>query len=219
MRARALARTTQFQFLSRGELAASRSTSVSIERSAVAGLLYLPEFVTPSEEKELLAHIDRAPWLTDLKRRVQHYGYKYDYRARAIDDSMSIGPIPEWLGSVCERQVERGLFCELADQVIINEYEPGQGITDHIDCEPCFGATVSSLSLGSTCVMNFTHKDTRETVRCLLAPRSAVVLQGEARYKWMHGIPGRKSDSWRGEKFARGRRVSLTFRKVILRRG
>lgn len=190
---------------------------MSNEVAGVPGLLYLPEFITPSEEKELLAHIDRAPRLSDLKRRVQHYGYKYDYRARAIDDSMSLGPIPEWLGSVRQRQVERGLFCELADQVIINEYEPGQGITDHIDCEPCFGATVVSLSLGSTCVMKFTHKDTRETVGCLLAPRSAVVLQGEARYKWMHGIPGRKSDSWRGEKFARGRRVSLTFRRVILR--
>jgi alkylated DNA repair dioxygenase AlkB len=190
---------------------------MSIDVAGVQGLLYLPEFITPSEEKELLAHIDREPWLTDLKRRVQHYGYKYDYQARAIDDSMQLGPIPEWLGFVRRRQVERGFFCRLADQVIINEYEPGQGITDHIDCEPCFGATVLSLSLGSTCVMKFTHKDTRETADHLLAPRSAVVLESEARYKWMHGIPGRKSDSWGGEKLPRGRRVSLTFRQVILR--
>ncbi len=187
------------------------------ERTEVPGLLYLPEFIAPSQERELLEQIDRQPWLTDLKRRVQHYGYKYDYRARAIDEAMNLGAIPDWLHAILEQQVARGMFSEKPDQVIINEYQPGQGITAHIDCEPCFGDTVVSLSLGSACVMEFTHKHTRETSHLLLAPRSAVVLQGEARYEWMHGIPGRKSDLWRGQKLPRARRVSLTFRQVILR--
>jgi hypothetical protein len=29
-----------------------------------------------------LAEIDAQPWLGDLKCRVQHYGYRYDYQAR-----------------------------------------------------------------------------------------------------------------------------------------
>lgn len=104
----------------------------------------------------------------------------------------------------------------LPDQVIINEYLPGQGITRHIDCVPCFGESVASLSLGSQCVMEFTHAKTGEKQQQQLDPRSIVVLAGEARYDWQHSIPQRKSDMWDGEKRMRGRRISLTFRTVIL---
>lgn len=45
-----------------------------------------------------------------------------------------------------------------------------------------------------------------------LEPKSLLILQGEARSVWKHGIAARKSDN--GVK--RQRRVSLTFRKVIL---
>ncbi|WP_419921745.1 hypothetical protein [Candidatus Poriferisodalis sp.] len=49
------------------------------------------------EEADLLGHLDAAEWLTDLSRRVLHYGYKYDYSNRGLDDSARIGPLPEWL--------------------------------------------------------------------------------------------------------------------------
>ena len=35
----------------------------------------------------------------------------------------------------------------------VNEYLPGQGIAQHVDCVPCFGGTVASLSLLSPCTM------------------------------------------------------------------
>jgi len=50
----------------------------------------------------------------------------------------------------------------------------------------------------------------------MLEPRSLIVLKGEARYEWAHGIAKRKSDNWQGQVFKRTRRVSLTFRTVIL---
>jgi hypothetical protein len=45
---------------------------------------------------------------------------------------------------------------------------------------------------------------------------SLLVMKDEARYKWTHGIAKRKSDRYRGRTIVRRRRVSLTFRKVIL---
>jgi alkylated DNA repair dioxygenase AlkB len=45
---------------------------------------------------------------------------------------------------------------------------------------------------------------------------SLLVLAGESRYKWRHAIPGRKTDKVGGQVFHRGRRVSLTFRTVIV---
>ena len=106
---------------------------------------------------------------------------------------------------------------KVADQVIVNEYEPGQGISNHIDCEPCFQGTIVSLSLGSGCFMDFTNKfDKTKKIPVWLAPRSIVILKDEARYEWLHGIAARKSDKLNGYKHDRRRRVSLTFRKVII---
>jgi len=51
----------------------------------IVGLRYLADFITPEQHDELLQSVDAEPWLTDLKRRVQHYGYKYDYPARKTD--------------------------------------------------------------------------------------------------------------------------------------
>src|SRR5262249_7484922 len=64
--------------------------------AAVKGLRYLADFITPEQQDALVRQIDAQPWLGDLRRRVQHYGYKYDYKARAVDVSMRLGPLPEW---------------------------------------------------------------------------------------------------------------------------
>jgi alkylated DNA repair dioxygenase AlkB len=182
----------------------------------INGLSYIHDFITRSEEQYLLEEIDNHLWLDDLKRRVQHYGYKYDYRQHRIDYSMKIDDLPDWLQNLALRLKFDAFFEETPDQVIVNEYLPGQGITGHIDCPPCFTSTIASLSLASSCVMNFTNEDTEETIPYLLSPGSLVVLKDDARYKWKHGIKFVKSDNYFGAKIKRERRVSLTFRKVIL---
>lgn len=182
----------------------------------ISGLSYIKDFITLEEQTALLAEIDQNPWLTDLSRRVQHYGYRYDYKARSIDLSMRIGELPSWAKEIADRFRKQGLWRDVPDQLIVNEYKPGQGIAPHIDCQPCFTGTIISLSLGSTCVMDFMNKETRDEMQLLLEPRSLLVLKEEARYKWTHGIAKRKSDRYGGRTVTRWRRVSLTFRKVIL---
>lgn len=169
----------------------------------IDGLTYTPEFVAPAEETALLAAIDAHPWLTDLARRVQHYGYRYDYKARRVSPEMYLGPLPAFLAPLTAR------LAMVPDQAIVNEYEPGQGISHHVDCVPCFGDTIASASLGSRCEMEFRRADTTQTL--LLEPRSLLVLHGEARYEWSHAIRARRSDHG----VARTRRVSITFRTVI----
>ena len=131
---------------------------------------------------------------------------------------MHIGELPQWLEGLVYRLEKEGYMPEGTDQVIVNEYQPGQGISSHIDCEPCFKETIVSLSLGSSCVMDFTNKfDRKKKFPVWLAPRSLVVLSGEARHEWLHGIATRKWDEWDECKYMRNRRVSLTFRKVIIK--
>lgn len=178
----------------------------------IPGLKYLTDYITKEEELELIAIIDKQPWLLDLKRRVQHYGYKYDYKNKAIDQSHYLGPLPNWLNSLSKQLCTKGIFKVLPDQVIINEYIPGQGIAPHIDCIPCFENTICSLSLGSSCVMEFLKDNLKSYI--MLESCSLLTLSNEARYKWKHGISARKSDKYDGMKIQRSRRISLTFRKV-----
>jgi alkylated DNA repair dioxygenase AlkB len=176
----------------------------------IPGLTYIPSYISSEYEQDLLNLIDRQNWNLELKRRTQHYGYKYDYTARFLDTSYYLGQMPYWLDEFCDNLHSESIFIEKPDQVIINEYIPGQGITSHIDCVPCFTGTVCSLSLASGCLMDLMNGNIKKTI--YLEPRSLLILQEDARYRWKHGIATRKSDN--GVK--RQRRVSLTFRKVIL---
>ncbi|WP_231125958.1 alpha-ketoglutarate-dependent dioxygenase AlkB [Roseovarius gahaiensis] len=178
------------------------------------GLTYREDYITESDADGLLAAVDASAWLADLKRRVQHYGYRYDYKARQARSEDRIGTLPAFLEKLAKRLAREGVFSKLPDQVIVNEYLPGQGISAHIDCRPCFGETIAILSLGSACVMRFEHPLSSRTVDLALQPLSLLTISGDARHEWTHAIPARKSDLIDGEKHLRSRRVSLTFRTM-----
>lgn len=175
---------------------------------------YVPNFISEEEHDALLTAIDAQTWLTDLKRRVQHYGYKYDYKARNVLPDSHLGELPLWLSALQGRLLANGIFKQKPDQAIVNEYLPGQGISAHIDCVPCFDDVIASLSLGSDVIMRLSSGEQKHDV--FLEKRSLIILSGEARYKWQHAIPARKSDIVDGIKLERQRRVSVTFRNVIL---
>ena len=185
----------------------------------VPGLVYLPNFVTPSEETELTGFIDDAPWSTELRRRVQHYGWRYDYKQRLIDESMRIGPLPDWAQELAQRLVRDGLMRHLADQLIVNEYCGKQGISPHCDQPNVFHDEVATVSLLETWGMVFRNRDGKQKVEMSLENRSVAVLTKDARYKWTHEIPSRMyerlpDDEGQLKRIKRSRRISLTFRKT-----
>lgn len=182
----------------------------------IDGLTYVPDFVTLEEHDELMRVIDQQEWSDALKRRTQHYGYQYDYTRKTVDTSMYLGPLPGWIVPYANKLVEQEFFSELPDQVIVNEYQPGQGISRHIDCTSCFTSTIASLSLNSTVQMEFENRFSNKKGSMMLDTRSLLVLSNEARYDWLHSIAARTADTFRETVFPRDRRVSLTFRKVII---
>jgi len=180
------------------------------------GLSYVPDYQTSEQAQALVSELDRQVWRCDLKRRVQHYGYRYDYKARRARQQDFLGPLPDWLLEIASKLHSDGHFSNLPDQVIINEYLPGQGIAAHVDCVPCFGGKIGSISLLSGCVMRFAQVGSKRIVDQYLEPQSLVLMQGASRYDWTHGIAARKSDVVGGQRVPRGRRVSLTFRVMEL---
>lgn len=186
------------------------------------GLKLIADFLTEAEEREILSEIDRAEWSTELQRRVQHYGWRYDYKSRQVDPSLRIGPLPDWAARVAERLVEHDYFKDRPpDQLIVNEYRKDQGISRHIDSPASFGDVVAMISLLETWEMEFRKRRSDTKVTHKLGRRSATILTGEARYEWTHEIPKRKTEpgpvkpgNKRPTRLPRDRRISLTFRTV-----
>lgn len=187
------------------------------ELPPIAGLGWSDDWVSDADEEQLLRAVDAGIWRHDLKRRVQHFGYRYDYRARLASPDDHLGPLPQWLAALADRLAAAGIFRRPADQVIVNEYLPGQGISAHIDCVPCFGETIAILSLGGTVAMTLRHPISGQSHEVPLLQRSLLTLSGPARYEWQHAIPARKSDIVSGVRTPRVRRVSLTFRTMVVR--
>lgn len=176
----------------------------------VSGFVLKPDFLTRDEERDLLSKIDQAEWNTTLSRRTQHYGYIYDYQNKAATQVTT--PIPRWAEFIIERLLDEKLLKQRPDQMIVNEYVPGQGIFPHVDDATSFGDGIVSVSMGSDIVMDFVKQNEKRQV--ILKTRSVLVLHDEARYKWRHGITARKKDNG----VTRMRRVSLTFRKMNRKR-
>lgn len=178
---------------------------------AIPGLRYVPDFCSPEEERALLEAIDRAPWTSEYRRRRQHYGVRYTRDEERLD---GVAALPDWVLPIAERAVRAGFLERLPDGCLVNEYLPGQGIAPHLD-KPTGGPVVLSLSLLSACSMELVAVDGTATTSVWLEPRSLLVLEGEARWEWKHGIAPRKSDEHGGYRLARGRRVSVTLRMRV----
>ncbi len=177
----------------------------------IDGLQILPDFITQDKHDHLLREIDRLGWgqSGSMKRRVQQFGFAYEHQNQRI--GARAAPIPSFMQCTVDRLGHADFFGRKPSQVIVNEYQPGQGIGPHID-HKSFGPVVASLSLGSPAVMDFSLDDDVLSVK--LEPRSLVVLKKDARYKWRHEIPMRRVDTINEKEFVRTRRVSLTFRTV-----
>ncbi|CAN1306329.1 Alkylated DNA repair protein ALKBH8 homolog [Linum perenne] len=195
--------------------------------------------------KELLAAVDGRPWNNLSKRRVQHYGYEFCYDTRNVNTKRFLGELPSFVSPVLQRissfpDLDNTASSTL-DQLTVNEYPRGVGLSPHIDTHSAFEGLIFSLSLAGPCIMEFRQyvngSHTARAASCTevevdnrddgsnlirkaiyLPPRSMLLLSAEARYAWNHYIPHHKIDVVDGTVINRNsRRVSFTLRKV--RRG
>jgi len=177
------------------------------EQLAIPGLSLVRDFISADVEQELAALIDQQPWDTSWERRRQPYGRTYGKGKK------SPGDIPAWGLELIDRLQREGISDRPFNQMLVNEYLPGQGIALHLDYEP-FDRIVASLSLLAPCVMDFRRVADSRREALLLERRSLLVLQDAARYDWEHGIARRKNDRWNGVVIPRQRRLSVTFRRA-----
>jgi len=178
----------------------------------VPGLFIYPDFIDSAKEVELLHEIDSNTWMVDYLRRLQYYGYRNE-----LDKPYDLIPfpiqIPTQIYNLSQEIVRQGILDLQPDQVIINEYIPGEGIKPHKD-RAYYENQICGVNLGSGCIMRFIRGLNLEIIDVEIPRRSLYVMQDDARKKWSHGIPPRKKDKINGDFQHRERRVSITYRKV-----
>jgi len=159
------------------------------------GLVYRADFLDADEEAALLEAIAALPlheahykgWRA--RRRVASYGSSYDFDANALQRG---GPLPVAFGALRERLADWiGVASASFTNALIAEYRPGTPLGWHRDV-PDFERVVG-VSLASACRMRFRPYPPRsprasEVLTLELAPRSAYLLQGDARWRWQHSI-------------------------------
>ncbi|XP_035784567.1 alkylated DNA repair protein alkB homolog 8-like [Anopheles albimanus] len=200
------------------------------------GMVLVRDFVDTQLEQVLLGAVDSRDsqeYSSEQKatnalknRRVKHYGYEFLYGTNNVDKTKPL--LNHKIPSVCEELWEKlrkshpNLCWHVPDQLTVNQYEPGQGIPAHVDTHSAFEDPILSLSLGSDIVMEFKHAATGRQAFVDLPARSLLIMSGESRYVWAHGITPRKLDTIlvpNGSGLTirkRQRRISLTFRKLRL---
>ncbi|KAJ3063694.1 hypothetical protein HDU98_000502 [Podochytrium sp. JEL0797] len=208
-------------------------TDVAEIMRAVPGLHVIPDFITPEEEKMLVEGMNLHPWNHLSERQVQHHGFVFNYDTNQIDFSKDPGPLPPWCEFLTDRidivlkdkmQHFPGEFTYRGfNQLTLNRYPPGTGISPHADTHSRFDSPITSLSLLSPVQMEFrtlyhttdpTPSNTHKTVQVQLPARSITFMAGLSRFSWEHGIRGRKADVVNGKRVDRELRVSMTFRGV-----
>eukprot|EP01127_Copromyxa_protea_P020642 TRINITY_DN6927_c0_g1_i1.p1 TRINITY_DN6927_c0_g1~~TRINITY_DN6927_c0_g1_i1.p1 ORF type:complete len:230 (-),score=36.58 TRINITY_DN6927_c0_g1_i1:17-706(-) len=181
---------------------------VSVDR-IIDGFYVLRNFLDFADQAFVLASIDDA-WMD-----------------AELNQWMQFGNLPDWVHSIITRKLRELLLDSSVwpftkrefNQMIVNKYPVGEGITDHVDLLK-FDDGICGLSLLSSTVMNLKpcpskeNKEAKEGahVDVMLNPGDLYLMHGEARYNYTHGIAQRTFDEWNGEKIMRGERISVTMR-------
>ncbi|KAI9785159.1 MAG: hypothetical protein M1839_000797 [Geoglossum umbratile] len=201
---------------------------------------YVPSFISPGEEAQLLSKILSAPkprWTTLSRRRLQTYPSRLTAANALIAE-----PLPSWL---CEPVVGRmqglgvwdGCPHGAPNHCLVNVYEPGQGIMPHQD-GAAYWPLVATVSLGAPIVLDVFEKDGDGgrgglVGRILQEPRSLLITTDDLYKEHLHGIAEITADENLGsstianwnllgspQDFQTGRydrqtRTSLTYRDVL----
>ena len=170
------------------------------------GFRHVEDFLDRGEEAALLEGIATLDLREaqykeyTAKRRVASFGAGYDFDANELTPAPTIAPF--LLGLREKVAAWSGIGAAEFGYALVSEYRPGTGLGWHRDV-PQFEA-VAGISLAGTCTMRFREYPPRARGRILtleLAPRSAYLLVGDARWKWQHSIAP-----------TRELRYSITFR-------
>ncbi|CAD0090527.1 unnamed protein product [Aureobasidium vineae] len=206
-------------------------------------MYYIPNFIDPQEEAELLNAIPSNRWI-----QLQHRRLQTQPSSLSKSNTLLEAPLPSWLvNPVISKFKSLGLFNDsphhAPNHVLINEYNPNEGIMPHED-GAAYYPIVATVSLSSALCLDIYEKaqdgdqarpSSTPKWRVLQEPRSLLVTCGSAYTDTLHGISEIEIDedlgpdtvaNWtllgdhkvfidNGGQNVRTTRISLTYRDVL----
>jgi alkylated DNA repair dioxygenase AlkB len=172
------------------------------------GMRYREDFITAEQEAALLGAIAALPLQEarykgyTARRRVKSFGTQYDYDDNRLLPAEPLAPF--LLPLRAQVAAWAGVAEDAFGNALVAEYRPGTPLGWHRDV-PDY-ELVAGVSLGGSARMRLRpyppeSGSKRDVLVLDLAPRSAYVLQGVARWGWQHGIMPTQALRW-----------SITFR-------
>mmetsp|Transcript_19369 Transcript_19369/g.54170 ORF Transcript_19369/g.54170 Transcript_19369/m.54170 type:complete len:196 (-) Transcript_19369:505-1092(-) len=143
----------------------------------VPGLYIWKGWLTEEEQDSLLDGIACDGWLAHGLNQAMHFGADLPH---FLHDVLQKFPTTMLPSKVASRE-------PLFNQMIINRYNPGDGIRPHVD------------------LMRF---------EVLLEGGDLLVLGGSARWDWHHEIKGVFEEAYNEKRVVRGVRTSITLRRM-----
>jgi len=171
------------------------NTLFPIEPFFPEGFSYLPDFITPEEENDLLRIISKTELHSFLfqgfeaKRKVASYGYDWSFERRILSKGREI---PSAFHSLIKKVADRiSVSPDNFAELLLTGYPEGSVINWHRDAPPF--DLIAGVSLQSDCIFRLRPHDKAKQKRSALVSfpvhrRSLYIIQGIARTDWEHSI-------------------------------
>jgi alkylated DNA repair dioxygenase AlkB len=157
-----------------------------------AGFRYIPDVLSPTEERVLVREFERLPLKPfefhghQGNRRIYTFGNKYIF---AGQEPRADARIPNYLQPLTDIASHiSGMPANAFEQLMVTEYAPGAGIGWHRD-RPTYEDIVA-VSFLAPCTLRLRRKVGEDWERRFahIEPRSVYLLHGPARNSWQHSI-------------------------------
>lgn len=175
------------------------------------GFIYIPDFLSPAEEQQLLDLISSIELSNmkfhayEAKRKTASFGFDWNFEHKKLSAGSMIPAGFDWLLQKVARQLS--LTKEEFAELLVTEYPVHAVINWHRDAPPF--DTVVGISLLSDCVFKLRPYDKsirnrRSIISIPVHRRSLYVLKDDVRSAWEHSINPVKQQ-----------RISVTLRTLV----
>ncbi|UYV71426.1 ALKBH4 [Cordylochernes scorpioides] len=186
----------------------------------IEGVTVVPDFISAEEEDQLVDGIDQIPWVPSQSGRYkQDFGPKVNFKKKKVRCGTFNG-LPEFTRWLVERLRTVNPLADFRPVELCHlDYSPARGaaIDPHLDDFWLWGDRLVTVNLLGDTVLTLTPvSDTTPALNprpCSsiieadvpMPRRSLVIISGEARSQWYHGIHRANITS---------RRLAMTFREL-----
>ena len=169
--------------------------SLLFDTPLIAGLRYADNVIGKTGQEQLLQQLqslELSPFRFQRwtgNRKTHSFGWRYDFEDSSFTPAQ---PIPDCLtGALTKAAGFAGLERDDFVQALVARYDPGAGIGWHRDRDVFENVVGISLLTPATLRFRQRRGSSFSRANLELAPGSAYLLSGEARWDWEHRItPG-----------------------------